>query len=210
MLESLMNNSAALFAAGLGLGMLHALDADHVMTVANLGARSCARGRSMRFGVQWAMGHGVSLLAAGACVYLLGMALPETLGIAAEVVVALLLIALGVGSMQRLRHVEGVEGLPAPTRPAFAIGSLHGVAGSAPVIALIPLMQIAQPAPAVLYLLCFSLGVLLAMLGFGALLARAGRALANAGRGLDAGFQAVVAGGAIAVGTWQLYGVWQT
>jgi nickel/cobalt transporter (NicO) family protein len=47
------------------------------------------------------------------------------------------------------------------------VGMLHGFAGSAPALALIPVVAQGQVAGALGYLLLFSIGVMLAMLAFG-------------------------------------------
>ena len=51
-------------------------------------------------------------------------------------------------------------------KPVF-IGALHGLAGSAPALALIPAVSSGQLLLAMSYLLLFSLGVMLSMLAFG-------------------------------------------
>jgi nickel/cobalt exporter len=53
---------------------------------------------------------------------------------------------------------------------AIFIGALHGWAGTAPFLALIPAVSQGSVLVAVLYLLVFCAGVLIAMLGFGGLL----------------------------------------
>lgn len=60
-----------------GLGMLHALNADHVVAVAGLAARCRSRRAVMAANARWAIGHGLSLWAIGAAVLLLDMAVPE-------------------------------------------------------------------------------------------------------------------------------------
>ena len=47
------------------------------------------------------------------------------------------------------------------------IGLLHGLAGSAPALALIPVVAYGQWSLAMIYLMIFSLGVILSMLVFG-------------------------------------------
>ena len=53
-----------------------------------------------------------------------------------------------------------------PHKPVF-IGALHGLAGSAPALALIPAVASGQLQLAMLYLGLFSFGVMLSMLAFG-------------------------------------------
>ena len=173
-----------------GLGALHALDADHVMAVSGLAMRRTAPARCVQLGARWAVGHGVTLLTLGLLCYAIGHALPDHWHVYAERAVAVLLCAVGVtvltglatgGARLRLHHHPGMTAhlhwVPAgkhherddaaDNHGAILIGALHGMAGSAPMLALIPTGQRGDVAGAVLVLAAFSVGVLLAMSLFG-------------------------------------------
>ena len=88
---------------------------------------------------------------------------------------------------------------------AVFVGALHGLAGSAPLLAVIPVSQQGNLTDGLMILLAFSMGVLLTMslfgLALGLALARSARAL-NWVRGF-AGSGSVLLGCAIFVGSFQ-------
>lgn len=176
-----------LLSTGFGLGLLHALDPDHVLAVANLDrARTgTRRWAPLGFCARWALGHGAAVLVIGALVLLGGMATAEPLSGWAEYAVGWVLIVLGTGALWsalageapvRWHRHDGpahlhVAGLPAHHgRRAVAVGLLHGTAGSASLLALVPLASATSPWSGLGYLLTFGAGVLVAMLVFGGLL----------------------------------------
>ena len=176
-----------------GLGMLHALDADHVMAVTGLSCQKPDKKTSVLFCARWALGHGTALILIGTLVLFLGMAIPENLSSYAENLVAVVLILIGLYVLwdiyrQRAHlHFHRHDSLPQHAHwhshkhatdehhkdkhkhkhaPVF-VGVLHGTAGSAPLLALLPLSQLFSPWLGMSYLLLFGLGVFLAMLIFG-------------------------------------------
>lgn len=176
-----------LLTLGFGLGLMHALDADHVMAVSTLSVEKPSLKRTLLFSANWALGHGGVLLLSGALLFGLGFAIPEALQKGAEVMVGVLLIVLGLWCFRQFRkeklnlktHTHGdVEHThwqddshtekPAKEghKPVF-VGILHGLAGSAPALALIPAVSQGQMAVAMGYLVIFSLGVMISMVGFG-------------------------------------------
>ena len=173
-----------------GVGALHALDADHIMAVSGLAMRRTAPARCVQLGARWAVGHGITLLTLGLICYAVGHALPDHWHVYAERCVALALCAVGVavlsglatgGARLRLHHHPGMRPhlhwVPVGTQHegrgaldnhgALLIGALHGMAGSAPMLALIPSGQQGDVRAGVLVLAAFSLGVLLTMCVFG-------------------------------------------
>ena len=177
---------------GFGLGFMHALDADHVMAVSMLANQRPSFARTLQHSLHWALGHGAVLIAAGVLLFGFGMLIPESLQKVAEASVGVLLIALGLLCFYQFRqddlrlnmhrHGEIVHAhwhrrahahntghshhLPSQHQPVL-IGALHGLAGSAPALALIPAVSSGQFMLASLYLCLFSVGVMLSMLCFG-------------------------------------------
>ncbi len=182
---------------GFGLGLMHALDADHVMAVSTLANQRPGIKRTLVFSLNWALGHGGVLLCCGALLFGLGVQIPDEFQHAAELSVGVILIVLGLSffwtfrknniqltahrhddivhthwSEQSHGHEESTSGsntkgtLLMRHQPVM-IGMLHGLAGSAPALALIPAVSSGQIQIAVSYLLVFSLGVVLSMLVFG-------------------------------------------
>jgi nickel/cobalt exporter len=215
----------AILSLAFGLGMLHALDADHIMAVSGLASTRPGLRTSLKFCARWAIGHGLSLLLIGSAVLLLGMAIPTSLSAVAESLVGVVLIGIGVWVIWTLvyqrahLHFHRHDDLPRhahwhvhhhrqehhrdPHRhdhSAVMVGILHGTAGSAPLLALIPLARIGSAWLGMAYLGLFSLGVLVAMVVFGGLLGGVYTWLARWGNQVVLGLRAVVALSAIAFG----------
>ncbi len=186
----------------LALGGVHALDADHIVTVSALATQKSGLKAAIVYASRWAIGHAVALTAIGLPVLLLGMAIPNTLSQASETVVGLVIVFLGIHVLWHLRpqntriqlHAHGGVSTPAhwyrhhahnnhhrhDHRPLM-IGILHGMAGSSPLLALLPAFRLGSPWMGLLYLLLFSLGVWVSMLVFGVFLGNLFRFLEQQG-----------------------------
>ena len=87
---------------GLSLGMRHALEPDHLAAVSTLASEE--RGglkASLRLGLFWGVGHTLSLLLVGGSLALLGAQMPAQLGFVFELLVAIMITALGLRAMAR-------------------------------------------------------------------------------------------------------------
>lgn len=178
---------------GLSLGMLHALDADHVMTLSVLTTKQASTKPRLLFSFYWALGHSAMLVSIAVLLFLFGIKVPLQWAVFAEMAIGVMLVLVGfwliltfkrerislhehahgglvhrhwhdekhLSNSQKNSHVQGAH------KPVM-VGLLHGFAGSAPVIALVPALAYGQLGIVLLYLLVFSAGVLLAMLGFSA------------------------------------------
>ena len=178
-----------LLSLAFGLGLLHSLDADHIMAVSNLASGQSVK-TNVQFCLRWALGHGLTLFIIGMLVFALGISLPEQLSLYAERCVALVLILLGLyvlyDVLRRRIHIHFHQHDDQPkhahwhshakqashrhNHTALFVGMLHGLAGSAPLLALIPISMTQQPRYGFIYLMIFSLGVIVSMLLFGGLL----------------------------------------
>lgn len=94
--------TGTVLALGLLFGMQHALEADHLTAVATLVARDRDRGRMIRQGVFWGLGHTLTLLAFGGAVMVLGLALSERTVHGLEAAVGAMLVLLGLDLLRRL------------------------------------------------------------------------------------------------------------
>ncbi|TNF36173.1 MAG: urease accessory protein [Gammaproteobacteria bacterium] len=181
-----------------GLGMLHALDADHVMAVTGLSCQKPDRKTSVLFCARWALGHGAALMLIGMFVIMLGRAIPTELSHIAENLVGLVLVLIGVLVLRDVyrqhahlhfhrhddlpqhahwhRHEHGLrhdqrdshqQDRHQHKHTPVLVGLLHGTAGSAPLLALLPLSQWSSPWWGMSYLILFGMGVFLSMLVFG-------------------------------------------
>jgi len=177
----------SLLALGLLLGLKHAMEADHLSTVATLASRSSSTRQTVGVAAAWGLGHASSLVVLGTVLVALGAALPAPVARAFELAIGLILIALGVDVLRRLRqrrvhlHVHehgGTMHLHAHAheqtsdqhdhrhgsslwRRSLLIGGVHGLAGSAAVTVLaLPAGSIGR---ALVYLLVFGAGTVLGM-----------------------------------------------
>jgi sulfite exporter TauE/SafE len=179
----------SLLALGLLLGLKHAVEADHLSTVATLASRSSSARQTVAVATAWGLGHASSLMVLGTLLVALGATLPPPVAHAFELAIGLILIALGVGVLLRLResrihlHVHehaGTRHLHAHAheeksaadrhdhlhrsplwRRSLLIGGVHGLAGSAAVTVLaLPAGSIGR---ALVYLLVFGAGTVLGM-----------------------------------------------
>lgn len=94
----------SLLALGVLLGVKHALEADHVAAVAALATRRASLRQRAALGGAWGVGHALTLFAVGAAVIGLGLALPPALARIFEAAVGVVLVALGVDVLRRLRR----------------------------------------------------------------------------------------------------------
>ncbi|MEM7195451.1 MAG: sulfite exporter TauE/SafE family protein [Pseudomonadota bacterium] len=221
-----MDLNSSMLLLGFALGLLHALDADHIMAVTMLSQRSSANDarRSTRevlsFCVRWALGHGGVLVILALSFLVLEARLPEAVSMFAEKAVGMFLIAIGIWLIWHLvyrrvkidlhrhgelTHVHLVESGHRHTRhQPVLVGILHGVAGSAPFLALIPATGTLSVLSGVLYVGLFSLGVLASMCVFGLMLSRFQNWLVTLGQSVYQGLRWLLALSSIGFGSFWL------
>lgn len=159
---------SAVLLMGLGWGMLHAFDPDHLAAVAGVSAADGSTKTSyFRYAFRWSIGHGAAIASVAFLLFVFGLAMPDWFSIYAESSVAFILIVAGSYALYCLMRLKLVshshQSSAIPQRSALLIGLVHGAAGSAPLLALIPLVKIEHPLLGLAYVLCFSAGVLVAM-----------------------------------------------
>ena len=93
---------ASILFLGFFIGMLHALEADHVAAVASIASGEKSVRGIVRHGVVWGMGHTLTLLAFGGGAVVLGAAMPESMARSLETAVGFMLIFLGGHVLYRL------------------------------------------------------------------------------------------------------------
>lgn len=225
-------DTVSLITLAFGLGMVHALDADHIVAVSSLASTRSNRRDTVGFCVRWAIGHGLSLLLIGSCVFLLGMAIPREISHYAETLVGVVLITIGLALCWQLirqnahLHVHHHDDLPPHAHwhtherhqtdhhrdrhrhrhAAVLVGLVHGTAGSAPLLVLIPLAKIGTPWIGMLYLITFSIAVLITMLIFGGLLSSVYQWLTRHGPVFVKTSRAIIAAGSMGYGSYLLAG----
>jgi high-affinity nickel-transport protein len=142
---------------GFLLGMRHATDGDHVVAVTAIASGERSIARAMRIGAAWGLGHSATLFLVGGAIVLFGLTVPPRLGLAFEMLVALMLIGLGAWTLsgRTAGHVHSFK------RP-IAVGFVHGLAGSA-FVALLVLAAIPGWVSQLAYLALFGIGTVAGM-----------------------------------------------
>ena len=174
-------------ATALMLGALHAFDADHLAAVTAFIVRRPTVRAALTFAIHWGLGHAATLLLVGVISTLFSLALTPDIETAAELAVGTMLIGIGVWVLAGLargrlllephRH-EGQAHThlhrPEHSRStsdvsghsAFWVGALHGLAGSAGLLVIIPVTMLTSTWAVIAYIAAFSLGVTTAMAGY--------------------------------------------
>ncbi len=177
---------------GLLIGMKHALEADHVAAVASLATASSSVGRTVRLGLAWGVGHTVTLSIFGAAVLVFQWGAAREVAQIAEIMVGIMLIALGGDVLWRLWrdrvhfhahahgdevHVhahshrgEGEHRASAHShrharnlpRRALLLGLMHGLAGSAALV-LLTLDSVSSVTAGLGYIALFGIGSMIGM-----------------------------------------------
>ena len=185
---------ASMLLFGFLLGLRHALDADHVAAVAALSTRSTSPRDLLRLAAGWGTGHTLTILAAGAVAITIGATLSAAGEAFLERMVGVVLVAMG-GDVLRRAIGRGLHAACAPARGrdpprafprarrrarrapstndhahgntgrALAMGTLHGLAGSAALL-LIALPQARSAVEAMACLATFGIGSIAGMLAF--------------------------------------------
>ena len=176
---------------GLGLlfGLRHAIDADHIAAVSTIVTQTGSVKKSSLAGIFWGLGHAGALLLAGIPLLLFRTAIPAGLAVFFELMVGMLLIALGADVLFRLRsekihfhqHMHNGSGhwhFHSHSRTAshshahrsFFVGTFHGLAGSAG-LALVTLAAFSSFFQGILYIAVFGLGSILGMLAVSTIIA---------------------------------------
>ncbi len=94
-------------AFGFMLGMRHATDTDHVVAVSTIVSRTRRLGASMALGALWGLGHMLTIFAVGTAIIVFKVAIPARAGMAMEMAVGVMLIALGAFNLSGLRRRFG-------------------------------------------------------------------------------------------------------
>ena len=153
---------------GLAAGFLHVLSGpDHLAAVAPL-AVSTERA-AWRSGLVWGVGHTAGVLLVGVLLLTFRELLPlDALSAWSERAVGAALIAIGCWGLWHARrphshrHVSG--------RASFALGTMHGLAGSSHLFGVLPSLLFPSRLEAGLYLLAFGVGAIAAMTAFAAVI----------------------------------------
>jgi sulfite exporter TauE/SafE len=214
-----MPSVAILIATALAAGALHAFAPDHLAAVGVFVSRRPSWRRAASLGARWGIGHSLSIALVGGIVVLSGIRLPARFAPAAERVVGLTLIAIGLAAIWRARRLHGhahahdgathwhvhshetSAGHDHSHGALLGIGMLHGLAGTGALVVAMPAVA-GSRARSLIFLVAFGLGTIAAMACFGA---TAGHALTLATHRRAPLHRAAMAGAGLAsaaVGVW--------
>ncbi len=169
---------------------------------------------ALAFGVRWGLGHSAAILGVGLVLILLRLQIPEVVVRGLEFGVGGMLLALGLWLLWTLLHGRAHELVSHKGNPhthshrgaTTWVGVAHGLAGTAPLIALLPVALSRSPWSAGAYLILFGVGTVVAM-GLYALVA--GVVFGRAGTrfpGLAGGMRIATALGSAALGVVWMVG----
>ncbi|MBK9265070.1 MAG: hypothetical protein IPM54_35485 [Polyangiaceae bacterium] len=163
---------------GLGLGLKHALEADHVAAVCTFVARGGTVARAAKSGALWGLGHAVVLMLATGTLVLAGVSVPERIATLLDVAVAVMLIGLGVHALAVRHKFHQDEPAATPNRRPFAVGVVHGASGTA-ALTLLVASTMSTPGAALVFVGVFSFAAVIGMALAAALVALPMRSLAR-------------------------------
>ena len=166
-------------------GAAHAIEPDHVAAVTTFVVRRPRPLQAAIYGARWALGHGAAIFVIGVLLLFIGREVPDSWTVMLDRLVGVAMVVLGSWSVATARalhahahtHADGTTHTHLhlhATRPeshqhrhaATAVGLLHGLAGTGPAVALIPLISMRSPQQGALYLFLFGLGTAIGMAAY--------------------------------------------
>jgi hypothetical protein len=187
-----LNHASAvvIIASGIGMGLVHVFSGpDHLAAIAPL-AMKRERGAWLT-GLRWGMGHASGVIFVGILSLILRGLLPvDLISSWSDRLVGTMLIGIGLWTLRKAMlihthahdhdgeahehvHVHGRKAAKTHavkkhlhTHAAFGIGTLHGLSGSSHFLAIIPALAMPSTALAIVYLACYGVGTVLAMMMF--------------------------------------------
>ena len=160
-------------AGGLLLGCLHALEADHIVTVSNLVLNKDSIKSSFKLALQWALGHSFTLLVLSGLAFSLNSAFLALMSTSAEQMVGATMIFIGlVVFFQEIKRSSKIKNryhnhTIFTGSTLFGIGVLHGIAGSASIFLLIPVALTKSIYSVLSYVGLFCFGMIFTMSLYG-------------------------------------------
>lgn len=206
--------------AGFAAGCIHVLAGpDHLAAIAPIAAR---HGRNpWMAGVRWGLGHASGACVVGAAALLLRGILPiEAISSVGERMVGILLIGIAAWALRKALqihshthehgghehehiHMHGRSVAHLHRHAAFAVGTLHGVAGTSHLMGVLPALALPTTGLAALYLAAFAAGTVAAMALFAHLIGGAAARLQVGRASVYRGFMFACSAVALVVGvTW--------
>ena len=156
--------------AGIAAGLFHVFSGpDHLAAVAPLAADSDRR--QWRTGLQWGIGHTAGVLLIAGLLLIVREQMPlEAISGHSERIVGAALILVGAWGIWRASRHGFVSHAHSHAGASFAMGTLHGLAGSSHLFGVLPALAFATRTDSVLYLGGFGVGAVIGMSAFAAVM----------------------------------------
>lgn len=172
-------------ASAMMLGALHAFDPDHLAAVTSFISRRPSTRASVGFALRWGLGHAATLLVVGLASTLFSLAITPDIERGAELAVGMMLVGVGSwvligiargrlliephvheGHSHTHLHRPAHPGGPTASHSIFWVGALHGLAGSAGLLVIIPVAMMSSAWSVMAYIIAFNFGVTVVMIGY--------------------------------------------
>lgn len=187
-----MTDIFSILLLGVILGVEHAMEPDHLITVSILVSERQTIRVSALLGMIWGVGHTTTLLIIGSILLVTKFTIPSSVVNSLEFLVGIMIIGLGLSTLRKVwqvqplhnhihEHIDGTihrhvhthantaeHNHHHPFRQSFCMGILHGGAGSA-ALSLLVLATVDHFLSGVLYIIIFGIGSILGMLVLGSL-----------------------------------------
>ena len=144
------------FIAGTG----HAFEPDHLLAVGNLISRRDTLAEALRDGVYWGLGHTTMLVVFGSLILLGRVTFLSSPYF--EAAVGFMLVVMGITRLVDQRKPTKMRPGTSQSGAAFAVGLMHGLAGSGALVLLV-MSEIRDPWLSVGYFAVFGIGSILGM-----------------------------------------------
>ncbi len=222
-----MEPTWVVYATALALGAAHALEVDHMVAVTTFVGTEVRWRSAVLFGIRWGLGHSLVVMILGSAVAGIGLAPSGPLVHWGEVAIGVTLVVLGLWALRAAGRLhlhdphqhEGHAHLhahetklhphshdhadPARRHRHFAtvVGAVHGLVGTVPVVALLPVALTTGWWSAFTYLVAFGIGTTVAMAVYALLAALAvARASGSVRAARGVGYGTALA--SMAIGGW--------
>jgi sulfite exporter TauE/SafE len=181
-----MAHNGILILTALALGAMHSFAPDHLAAVSVFVSRKPSWRNALELGARWGMGHSLTVVLVGGALALSGLQLPEALESAAERIVGVVLVALGIFAISRAQKLHGhwhehegdrhwhlhshraSDSHEHDHGALMGIGMLHGLAGTGALVVALPVTIAGSRAGALIFLVAFGIGTIFSMSLFSA------------------------------------------
>ncbi|MCK5635889.1 MAG: sulfite exporter TauE/SafE family protein [Thermoplasmatales archaeon] len=187
-MKCILTNVLAILALGFALGLEHAFEPDHVVAVTSLISKEKNLKKASFLGAVWGLGHTTTLVIAGLIIITLKVTIPENIALSLEFLVGIVIVLLGIyviwDLIKNKKHIHKHEHDDNTHihfhshkkreshnhyHKSFAVGLIHGVAGSASLMLLV-LSTMESVGIGITYILLFGIGSMVGMLIVGGLI----------------------------------------